>query len=134
MLSLIYVSTATDAFQRGELAALADRSAAENARRGVTGMLAYNGEHFMQLLEGEDTVVEQTLARIAEDPRHQSLVVIRRDQRRARECPGWSMQSFLTPLKGAGSATMFAARLPATFASDTRVIFTSFASILREVA
>lgn len=134
MLSLIYVSTATSAFRREELAALAEQAAAENAPRGVTGMLAYNGEHFMQLLEGEDAVVEDTLARIARDPRHESLVVIRRDQRRARECPGWFMRSFLTPLQGAGSATMFAARLPESFASDTRIVFTSFASINRAVA
>jgi len=134
MLSLIYVSTATSTFRREELAALAEQAAAENAPRGVTGMLAYNGEHFMQLLEGEDAVVEDTLERIARDPRHESLVVIRRDQRWERECPGWSMRAFMTPLEGAGAATMFAARLPATFASDTRVVFTSFASILREVA
>ena len=37
-------------------------------------------------------------------------------------------------LSGAGSATEFAARLPETFAADTRVVFTSFASIKRELA
>lgn len=134
MLSLIYVSTVTDAFKREELGALGERSAAANARRGVTGMLAYNGENFMQLLEGDDAAVEDVLARVAQDPRHEGLVVIRRDQRKSRECPVWSMRSFPTPLNGAGAATMFAARLPETFAADTRVVFTSFASLLREPA
>lgn len=134
MLSLIYVSTATDAFRREEMAALGEQSAAANARRGVTGMLAYDGEHFMQLLEGTLDAVDEVLARIANDLRHTSLVVIRREERTGREFPTWSMRSFLTPLTGAGSATMFAARLPEHFAPETRVVFTSFASIRREAA
>ncbi len=134
MLSLIYVSTVTDAFQREGLAALGEQAALANARLGVTGLLVYNGQHFMQLLEGEDAAVDQLLDRIARDERHSGLAVIRRDRRHTRECPNWSMRSFMTPLQGAGSATMFAARLPEAFAADTRVIFTSFASLPRQAA
>lgn len=134
MLSLIYVSTATGAFRPGELNELVAHAAAANAARGVTGMLAYNGEHVMQLLEGGAEAVESILARILADPRHANLVVIRRDERLARECPDWSMQMFLTPLQGAGAATDFAKGLPADFAADTRVVFTSFASLRRAAA
>ena len=134
MVSLIYVSRATADLGADDLAALGEAAAAANAARGITGMLAYNGEHFMQLLEGQDAAVDELLARIVGDPRHRDLVVIRRDERLARECPYWSMRAFLTPLTGAGSATEFAARLPETFATDTRVVFTSFASIKRELA
>ena len=134
MLSLIYVSRATAAFDSAALTALAEQAAEANARLGITGMLAYNGAHFMQLLEGNGAAVEALVARIATDPRHDGLVVIRRDERDGRECPFWSMRSFLTPLAGAGAATEFAARLPETFSADTRVVFTSFASLQREPA
>ncbi|MCE2842954.1 MAG: BLUF domain-containing protein [Novosphingobium sp.] len=134
MVSLIYVSRATADLGPDELTALGEAAAAANAANGITGMLAYNGEHFMQLLEGQDAAVDALLARIVADSRHRDLVVIRRDERPARECPYWSMRAFLTPLTGAGSATEFAARLPETFATDTRVVFTSFASIKRELA
>lgn len=134
MLSLIYVSTVGPQFREAELERLAQAAATINVANAITGMLAYNGTHFMQLLEGEAARVEETLERIAADPRHSGLVVIRRDERQARECPDWSMRAFLTPLTGAGSATEFAARLPETFATDTRVVFTSFASIKRELA
>jgi hypothetical protein len=117
-----------------ELAALAGQAAEANAAAGVTGLLAYNGTHFMQLLEGPAEAVEDTLNRIATDPRHTGLVVIRRDARPARECPDWAMRAFLTPLAGAGAATRFAAALPPCFAADTRVIFTSFASLPRVAA
>jgi hypothetical protein len=134
MLSLIYVSSVGPQFREAELEPLAQAAATINVANAITGMLAYNGTHFMQLLEGEAARVEETLERIAADPRHSGLVVIRRDSRAARECPDWSMRAFLTPLAGAGSATRFAAGLPVSFAADTRVIFTSFASLPRVAA
>lgn len=134
MLSLIYVSTAAPAFAEPDLAPLADHAAARNRAAEVTGLLAWNGVHFMQLLEGPAAAVEATLERIAADPRHSALVVIRRDERAARECPDWSMRAFLTPLAGAGAATRFAAALPAGFAADSRVLFTSFASLPKVAA
>lgn len=134
MLSVIYVSTAAPGFREADLRPLADLAERANRERGVTGMLAYNGLHFMQLLEGEESEVEPILGRIAADPRHSGLVVIRRGERPGRECPDWSMRAFLTPLSGAGAATRFAADLPDAFAPYTRVVFTSFASLPREVA
>jgi hypothetical protein len=134
MLSLIYVSTVGPQFREAELEPLAEGAARINAANAVTGMLAYNGSHFMQLLEGPVDRVEETLERIATDPRHSHLVVIRRDERTSRECPDWSMRAFLTPLEGAGAATRFASGLPVNFAADTRVVFTSFASLPRVAA
>lgn len=134
MHSLIYVSTAAAAFRPADLDPLAAAAARANAALGVTGLLAYNGAHFMQLLEGEEAAVEATLDRIAADWRHSGLVVIRRGARAGRECPDWSMRAFLTPLSGAGAATRFAADLPPAFEPDTRVVFTSFASLPRVAA
>lgn len=134
MHSLIYVSTVAAAFCQADLDPLAAAAARANAAQGVTGLLAYNGSHFMQLLEGEEAAVEATLDRIAADWRHSALVVIRRGARPGRECPDWSMRAFLTPLSGAGAATRFAADLPVAFAPDTRVVFTSFASLPRVAA
>lgn len=134
MHSVIYVSTAAAVFCQADLDPLAEAAARANAALGVTGLLAYNGVHFMQLLEGEQSAVEATLDRIAADWRHSGLVVIRRGERAARECPDWSMRAFLTPLSGAGAATRFAADLPAAFEPDTRVVFTSFASLPRVAA
>jgi hypothetical protein len=134
MLSLIYVSSVGPAFHEAHLGPLVEEAARINGGNAITGLLAYNGVHFMQLLEGPAERVDETMARIAADPRHTGLVVIRRDERERRECPVWSMRSFLTPLAGAGAATRFAASLPVDFAADTRVIFTSFASLPRVAA
>jgi hypothetical protein len=131
MLSLIYVSRVGSRFDLTSLDALAEDAKARNAEAGVTGLLLFNGRHFMQLLEGEPMAVRATMSRIAQDARHHDLVIIREDQRRERECPQWGLRACTSPLTGAGAATEFAATLPLTMQPDTRVLMTSFASALK---
>lgn len=134
MLSIIYVSNVSSGFKDKDLEKLVGQAAAINAKNNVTGMLVYNGQNFMQLLEGKQRRVERILERISKDPRHSNIVVIRREEQQARECPDWSMRSFLTPLTGAGATDVVFQSLPEGFRSDTRIIFTSFASLVREAA
>ncbi|SIN90718.1 Sensors of blue-light using FAD [Parasphingorhabdus marina DSM 22363] len=129
MHSVIYVSKVADQFDERQLEDLVDQAAAINAKNGLTGMLVYNGKNFMQLLEGKQRRVEQTLERIARDERHSDLVVIRQLDDRPRECPDWSMRSFTVPLTVPGSADVVAQSLPEGFEMDSRAIFTSFASM-----
>jgi hypothetical protein len=131
MLSLIYVSRVGSRFDMASLDALAADARERNQQLDITGLLLCNGRHFMQLLEGEEMAVRATMSRIAQDARHHDLVVIREDERRERECPGWSMRACTSPLTGAGAATEFAATLPLTMQADTRVLMTSFASALK---
>lgn len=41
-----------------------------NAAHGLTGILAFDGQHFLQYLEGPQMAVQDLLVRIAQDPRH----------------------------------------------------------------
>lgn len=132
MISLIYVSMASDGVASEDVRALARHSALNNAEHGVTGMLAFNSVRFMQLLEGDESAVMRTMDRIAQDGRHYDLSILRRIACRRRECPGWSMRALLAPLTGDGSAADFAASLPKQMEVDTRILFTSFASSLRD--
>lgn len=134
MYSVVYVSNVASHFTESDLEPLAGQAAAINAKNNLTGMLVYNGRNFMQLLEGNQRRVEQTLDRIAKDPRHSDIVIIRREEQQARECPDWSMRSFTTPLSGVGATDVVFQSLPQGFRSDTRVVFKSFASLLPEVA
>ena len=134
MLSVIYVSNVAPGFDDSDLESLVSQAAAINKKNNLTGMLVYNGRHFMQLLEGKTRRVEQTLERIARDNRHNDIVVIRREVDKPRECPDWSMRSFTVPLTGAGATDVVFQSLPEGFRDDTRVVFTSFASMIRESA
>ncbi|WP_271078591.1 BLUF domain-containing protein [Aurantiacibacter sp. MUD61] len=131
MLSLIYVSTATSRLPLAAVEAMADRAAARNAQVGITGMLAYNGESFMQLLEGDGDAVLATMRRIERDTRHGDINYVRQEIRYQRECPDWSMKTLLAPLSRMGSAALFTKSLPRSTDLDTRILFTSFASTVR---
>lgn len=48
---------------------------AHNSKRGVTGGLMFNREYFGQVLEGPRAVVSELFCKIAQDPRHRSLVI-----------------------------------------------------------
>lgn len=130
MLSLIYVSTASMAFDAAQLAALRSEAARNNVRCGITGMLVYDGQRFMQLLEGADRTVHATMKRIRRDGRHSQIEILREEDAAERECPDWSMRAFTMPLREPGSAEEFARSLPEDMRGETRLLFTSFASMV----
>ncbi|EBA11681.1 BLUF [Roseobacter sp. CCS2] len=78
-----------DAAQVNEIAAV---SAQANAQRDVTGALAYNGRNFCQVLEGEDAVVRNLIAKIEQDPRHSGFKIIDKKSVDHRHFAEWSMK------------------------------------------
>lgn len=132
MHSLMYVSSVRGEFGPAELETLTAQAARKNARREITGMLAFNGKSFMQLLEGEQSQLEALVEKISKDPRHRDLIIIRRREIEVRECPDWTMRSFVVPLERAGDATRLSMTLPDGFDLDTRLLFTSFGSLVRQ--
>lgn len=91
MLSVIYVSVADPALDREDIHRLVDRARVNNRRDGLTGALIYNGQNFMQLLEGPVEKVELCLSAIRADRRHSGLIELRRRLVAEREFAGWSM-------------------------------------------
>jgi hypothetical protein len=62
-----------------------------NARRHVTGALAYSLSGFAQALEGDAGAVDETFARILADTRHSDVRLIERREAASRMFPDWSM-------------------------------------------
>ena len=90
--SLTYTSLARLDLQSSDLEDI-HRSARElNALDGITGLLVFNGTHFLQIIEGAHDAIEDLLERLRRDPRHTGLEV--RDDRkvRSRSFPDWSME------------------------------------------
>jgi FAD-dependent sensor of blue light len=91
MLSLVYVSSATQLFSEEDLKALLHQSRGKNARLGLTGLLLYKDGNFMQVLEGAEDAVLGTYAIIQGDPRHHGILELTRQQIQEREFGTWSM-------------------------------------------
>jgi hypothetical protein len=71
---IIYLSWATTPFSDTQLQELLALSRTRNTLLGVTGILFYGNERFMQVLEGEEEVVRDLYARIRRDPRHDNVL------------------------------------------------------------
>jgi len=94
MYRLVYVSTAREALNDHDIAAILDTSASNNHERRLTGFLAHNGRHFMQALEGERDEVEAIYARILKDDRHSGIIQISGETISKRAFPDWAMNYF----------------------------------------
>ncbi len=62
-----------------------------NARLNLTGMLHYNGDHFIQVIEGGRVEVSALYHAIARDPRHSNIILLSCEDVRERIFPDWSM-------------------------------------------
>lgn len=91
MLSLTYVSSATELLDADTLVRLLETSRPRNHERGLSGVLLYRDGNIIQVLEGPDEEVERTFADIERDPRHRGVIVLLRDRIEQRAFPDWSM-------------------------------------------
>jgi hypothetical protein len=63
-----------------------------NAVDGITGLLWYHAGRVLQVLEGPDTSVAATFARIVADPRHSDVRIVADRTIPDREFGYWSME------------------------------------------
>ncbi len=91
MIQISYISSATDPMSTQELLELLRQSRENNAENGITGMLLYGNGTFLQVLEGEEKVVENLLDKIRKDPRHTDLRLLHRKTIQKRQYSDWSM-------------------------------------------
>lgn len=92
MRRLIYVSTSQIGDDPGELDRIVEYSRVRNEQAGITGMLWFNGTSFIQVLEGDHGVVDETLRRIRIDVRHTDLRIIADRDVTTRMFGDWAMR------------------------------------------
>lgn len=73
---LIYASRAAEALTPADHEQILESSRRNNAKVGVTGVLAFGAREFLQCLEGSREAVNATYARILSDPRHHEIQLI----------------------------------------------------------
>lgn len=91
LVALTYLSLASRPMEQHELVELLEVSRARNREAGVTGMLLYADQQFIQVLEGRREDVEATMERIRADPRHRSIDVTLVEEVEERQHAEWLM-------------------------------------------
>lgn len=94
MVRVIYTSVAAEDLSADGLRDIAVVSARNNARDQLTGVLLHTPDSFLQVLEGEERMLLETLGRIDRDPRHQELKILLDQVITERRFPEWSMGGY----------------------------------------
>lgn len=95
---IAYVSAAADSMSKDDLVGLLEQSRDKNESLGITGMLLYRDERFLQVLEGDKEDVRSLYETICADERHRGVVQVMGQSAEERDFPDWSMA-----FKGAAS-------------------------------
>ena len=88
---LIYSSIATNKMMLSHLIPLLRKARTNNKLSDVTGLLVYADGMFLQVLEGEEEVVNGLMEKISEDSRHKEIKVIRGSNVDKRTFSNWEM-------------------------------------------
>ena len=91
MKRVIYCSQATHDVSPDELVQLLEVSRRNNEKVGLSGMLLYSSQSFLQVLEGDAAALQQTYARIEADDRHVNLRLLLDADVAAPLFPDWTM-------------------------------------------
>ena len=90
--SVTYTSLARLDLQESDLEDIHRTARDRNAIDGITGLLVFNGTHFLQIIEGSAEAIEDLIEKLRKDPRHTGFEI--RDRRKVdeRSFPEWSME------------------------------------------
>jgi hypothetical protein len=88
---IIYLSWATTPFSDEQLHALLQEARSHNTAAGITGILVYGNDCFMQVLEGEEATVRSLYEQIKGDARHRDVTAYADKAITQRAFGDWSM-------------------------------------------
>lgn len=104
---LVYRSVAADKLTQRDLEDILIISRTLNAQHRITGVLIYRDRSFLQLLEGDEKAVRDTLERIRRDRRNHDVQVLAEAVSDARLLQDWSMGWVDGDAAGPSAAELF---------------------------
>jgi hypothetical protein len=91
MIRVTYLSQATPNFASIDLVYLLEQCHLNNPKRGLTGLLIFGNNTFLQTIEGEKNTVEELIEKISKDKRHTKFQVLSKQSIEKRQYSDWAM-------------------------------------------
>lgn len=89
---LVYASRAADNFSETDLIDILKLARLENGKTGVTGVLIYHNGYFLQMLEGDFSIINTLFyEHICKDTRHNNIATLFQEYKPKRDFPNWNM-------------------------------------------
>jgi hypothetical protein len=87
----LYASRAAAPLKPAVIEGILEQSRTQNPPRGITGILCYSGDVFIQVLEGGRDEVCELFNAIVRDARHTHVRLLAYDEIRERKFSNWTM-------------------------------------------
>ena len=91
LVRLLYASRAVHPISTELIESILTRSRERNPDLGITGLLCYGVDVFLQVLEGGRREVSNLYNGIARDPRHRDVQILHFEEIAERRFSGWTM-------------------------------------------
>jgi hypothetical protein len=91
LVRLLYVSRLADSGKPEVIEGILAQSRAHNPALGITGILCYGGNIFLQAIEGGRAQVSELYNHICKDARHKDVVLLHYEEIAERRFGGWTM-------------------------------------------
>jgi Sensors of blue-light using FAD len=92
LVRMVYASTANESVTGELLESILKVARNRNEVRDLTGMLVFDHQHFLQVIEGDRAAVSLLLGKLMSDTRHKNLTVLELDEITQRSFADWSME------------------------------------------
>lgn len=91
LIRLTYASLLAPHCDQGCINEIVEKAASANQAQGITGVLAVDGDHVLQILEGPEAAVDGLYEHIRRDDRHHGVVELNRAPIEAPHFEAWNM-------------------------------------------
>ncbi|WP_352259293.1 BLUF domain-containing protein [Psychrobacter sp. TB55-MNA-CIBAN-0194] len=96
LMSMTYASRANPGVSAKDFNEILKQAQVNNATNGITGMLTFNKDYFLQTVEGPRAQINRLLYSLIADQRHYDLQIIETRELKYRTWSKWSM-NYATP-------------------------------------
>jgi len=91
LIHIVYLSYSTKELSESELNGFLSTIRRKNEIQNITGLLLYNDEAFIQVIEGKREIINTLFDNISKDSRHSNIVKLLEEPIENRAFPSWFM-------------------------------------------
>jgi hypothetical protein len=91
MYELIYCSIANQNLKEEDILGILEKARDFNTKNDITGCLLLNNNEYIQILEGDNKIIEEVINKIKMDDRHSNVMVLAENEIKDRVFDKWSM-------------------------------------------
>jgi hypothetical protein len=91
LVQLVYISRANVPLTTTVTTTILESARVHNRVAGITGLLCQGQDLFIQILEGERSVVNRLYNTLIKDKRHKDVEIVSLEEIQVRKFPNWSM-------------------------------------------